>query len=558
LVVPGDVVTVSGVVKSLTTESLQGRGSRSKGKGRESSLLIMVIEANAIENKSVVVKGDDGNDTASRQAILETQQPECTQDSALQYLTDSSQRKQQKEKSRVFNENAQKNDIVANLTDLDFKMIVKAQSFGFEFLVYSLCPLILGHEHVKAGLLLALAGGTNSAKTGKNAPIVRGDAHVLVVGDPGLGKSQMLKACATVSPRGVYVCGNTTSKSGLTVSMNRDNSGEHSLEAGALVLADRGVCCIDEFDKIQYEHAALLEAMEQQMISVAKAGIVCSLSARTAILAAANPIGGHYNRSKTILENLRMSSPLLSRFDLVFILVDKPSTGTDERIADYVVDMHVQKRRKKSRKHKEPGRAKITASSTENLREYLRQKMGEFRDPLPPEMLRKYLAFARHYCHPKLSRPACKILQGFYLELRRKGAEGDSTPITTRQLESLIRLAQARAKLELRDIVTENDAKEIVSLMRDSLLDAFTDDIGVVDYQRSAGMSMSKVCKTFITRLNRVSKQEQTTEFTKEQLKNEAQISKVLDHIPNFDDFISILNDQSYIIKKKSGIYKLM
>jgi DNA helicase MCM8 len=177
---------------------------------------------------------------------------------------------------------------------------------------------------------------------------------VLVVGDPGMGKSQLLQAVANVAPRGVYVCGNTTSTTGLTVTMVKDGiTGDYALEAGALVLGDQGICCIDEFDKMGTEHQvsgarcswlrarrlwlrappssrrcrwcaqALLEAMEQQRISIAKAGIVSSLSARTSVLAAANPCGGHYNRGKTVVENLRMSPALLSRFDLIFILLDK-------------------------------------------------------------------------------------------------------------------------------------------------------------------------------------------------------------------------------------------
>ncbi|KAA0189218.1 hypothetical protein HAZT_HAZT010719, partial [Hyalella azteca] len=211
----------------------------------------------------------------------------------------------------------------------------------FRLLVQSLCPTIYGQELVKAGLTLCLFGGCSGSD---DAVGIRGEAHILVVGDPGLGKSQMLQACANIAPRGVFVCGNTATSAGLTVSLTRESgSGDYSLEGGALVLADRGVCCIDELDKMQHaQHQALLEGMEQQRISVvkgglallegmeqqrisvAKGGLVCTLPARAAVLAAANPVHGHYNKAKTVAENLKISAPLLSRFDLLFILVDRP------------------------------------------------------------------------------------------------------------------------------------------------------------------------------------------------------------------------------------------
>lgn len=200
--------------------------------------------------------------------------------------------------------------------DMQAIEMIKDEPSPFRLLVHSLCPGIYGHEMVKAGLILGLFGGGAITKDKRN------EIHVLMVGDPGVGKSQLLQACANLSPRGVFIGGNSTSSVGLTVTSRHEKGNVTSVEAGALVLADQGVCCIDEFDKMSTNYQALLEVMEQQIVSIAKSGILCSLPARTSILAAANPSDGHYNKSKTIAENVRMSRALLSRFDLAFLVLD--------------------------------------------------------------------------------------------------------------------------------------------------------------------------------------------------------------------------------------------
>lgn len=230
------------------------------------------------------------------------------------------------------------------------------------------------------------------------------------------------------------------------------------------------------------EHQSLLEAMEQQNISVAKAGIVCTLMARTSVIAAANPIGGHYDRAKTIAENLKISPALLSRFDLIFILLDKPNEATDKQLSEHVMALHGNKTNSNNSNaqnnlssdegiivwQSQIRGASQSVSSQAGMTLHSRLKISENSAkfvPIPAKALRKYIGYARRFVHPKLSEEAGEILQKFYLRIRSEHATRDSTPITNRQLESLIRLSEARARLELRDVVTKKDAEEVVELM---------------------------------------------------------------------------------------------
>ncbi|CAG4990031.1 unnamed protein product [Colias eurytheme] len=434
---------------------------------------------------------------------------------------------------------------------------IHASEDVFRLLVHSLCPTIFGHEPVKAGLILGLFGGTENDNGSRSNP------HVLVVGDPGLGKSQLLQAAAHAAPRGVYVCGASASGGGLTVALGREAGGDFALEAGALVLADKGVCCIDELDKMSCHHSSLLEAMEQRRVSVAKGGVVCSLPARATVLAAANPAAGSYNRAKTVSENLKLNSALLSRFDLVFILLDQPDEKTDAMLSEHVLALHSgPKGKKKATTNFDAFNTSSTQNNTNNmsLSQRLRLKPGEVIDTLPMVLLRKYIAYAIRYVHPKLSTAAANALQNFYLELRHnhQSTVSDGTPITTRQLEACIRLTQARARVDLREEATDEDANDVISLLKHSLVDTFSDEYGNIELSRSingSGVSSRNKVKKFLDALTRRAHQMNKDVFTRQEL---IQIHKAAGVAGDPNDLIEAMHIHSYLLLKGSNTYQLV
>ncbi|KAK2714741.1 DNA helicase MCM8-like isoform X1 [Artemia franciscana] len=443
---------------------------------------------------------------------------------------------------------------VVEFTEGDYNEIqqVHSKENVLALLVKSLAPSIYGHDVVKAGLLLTLLGGISPSSEGVQ---MRGDPHLLIVGDPGLGKSQLLQAVTLAAPRGVYVCGTTTTKSGLTVTLCRESggSGEYSLEAGALVLADQGICCIDEFDKMTSQHQALLEAMEQQSVSIAKAGIVCSLPARTSVIAAANPHGGHYDKNKTVSENIHLGPALLSRFDMVFILVDRPSASHDYKISKHIIGLH-------SKNHNSFVPASIVADEILSGREeFIKDKLTTDDNVIPLSLLRKYIAYAKKYVKPILSDEAKRKLQEFYLELRQKAARsGDITAVTTRQLEALIRLAIARAKADLREEVTTEDASDVIEVMKCSLADTATDEFGNLDMRRSqhgSGMSKANQKRRFIATLQSIAEGSEKSIFSVKEMQDIA--NRLGIDTQKFGDFLNSMNDQGYLLFKGQGKYQL-
>ncbi|ETO70854.1 hypothetical protein F441_12578 [Phytophthora nicotianae CJ01A1] len=525
--IPGNVVTISGIVKSINSEIHEGRYGK---RAQANSLYILYVSANSVENSAKV---DKDKDRAS--------------------------------------------DIDFTKEDLEQISHIINQGNVFDRLVHSLCPGIYRNDIVKAGLILALLGGTRNSDEKDTTCVRRADSHVLVVGDPGLGKSQMLRAVSMVAPRAVYVGGNTTTTTGLTVTMVKDGSGDYALEAGALVLADQGVCCIDEFDKMGIDYQALLEAMEQQSISIAKAGIACNLNARTSVIAAANPSGGHYDRSRSVGENLKMKAALLSRFDLVFILLDRPDEERDRLLSEHVMNSHArgkQKSRKRTRDSSattswssnsyvdEPvnGYEDIQESGRRMLSHRLRQNASEYSmNPVPLYFVRKFIAYARRYVHPRLSSEAAAVLQKKYLELRSAG-EGqqnptDSIPITTRQLESMIRLSQARARAELAETVSAEHAQDVVDIMQECLLDTYITEDGNLDFGRSGGMSLAKKVKAYVARLMKAAARRNTSLFSMEDLLEVADSMGL--KVDDFRDFVDILRNECYLLKKGPGQFKV-
>jgi DNA helicase MCM8 len=307
--------------------------------------------------------------------------------------------------------------------------LAERMAFPFDLLVRSVCPSIIGHHQVKAGLLLCLLGGTPpSSQSLDRGNSIRSNSHILIVGDPGMGKSQMLLAANQLAARSVYVGGNTASTTGLTVTLTKEEGGETGIEAGALVLADQGVACIDELDKCKHLDG-LLEAMEQQEVSIAKAGVVASLPARCSIIAAANPKHGSYNMSKTVAENLNMARPILSRFDLVYILRDRADKDQDRLVSSNIMNLYRQGNSDNSSQgtvvfpNGTIGTSTGGANDENNPNSVTLEKrlawVANFNDPLPASLVRDYIAYAREYCKPKLTQEAAVILKEYYMNMRQ-------------------------------------------------------------------------------------------------------------------------------------------
>ena len=335
----------------------------------------------------------------------------------------------------------------------------------YEKLISSMVPSIYGYEKIKEALLLQLLGGVHKKRT--DGSTSRGDIHMLLVGDPGSGKSAMLKRVSSIAPKGRYVAGKGSTGAGLTAAVVKDEFlGGWSLEAGALVLSNNGVVAIDEMDKMgEEDRAAMHEALEQQSVSIAKANIQATLSAKTTVLAAANPKFGRFDPHGIIAEQIDMPPTLINRFDLIFPIKDLPDTLNDEKLARHILRLHQN--------------ADISESE------------------VPTQLLKKYIAYARQTSFPVIIESAFNEIKDFYVQMRNREVVDEkasrSIPISARQLEALVRLAEAHAKVRLSKEVTRKDARKAIELLTYCLLQVGLDrETGLIDIDRiSTGISAS-------------------------------------------------------------------
>lgn len=341
-----------------------------------------------------------------------------------------------------------------------------------ERIIKSIAPSIYGHDDVKTAIALSMFGGVFKNPQGKHR--LRGDINILLLGDPGVAKSQFLKYVEKTSHRAIYATGQGASAVGLTATVHKDPvTREWTLEGGALVMADKGVCLIDEFDKMNdKDRTSIHEAMEQQSISVSKAGIITTLQARCAVIAAANPLYGKYNPAVPFAQNVELTEPILSRFDILCVIRDTANPLEDEQLARFVINSHMKSHPSFELDQMDDGNQQDA-------------------DIISQDLLRKYIVYARNHVRPTLQGIDVEKLEKLYAELRQESMNGASIPITVRCLESIIRMAEAFARMHLRDVVRQDDIDHAISVTINSFISA---------QKKTVQQSLRKVFDKYIVR----------------------------------------------------------
>ena len=399
----------------------------------------------------------------------------------------------------------------------------------YKKLVNSIAPSIYGYDEIKLALALQLFGSYR--KTAFDGTRIRGDIHILLIGDPGSGKSQLLKYIQKIAPKSRFVSGKGASAAGLTATVTRDEYlRAWSVEAGVLVLASNGIALIDELDKIGKEDVqALYEAMEQQTVSIAKANINATLKAECSILAAANPKYGRFDPYLSIAEQINLPAPLLTRFDLIFTVLDVPDTKKDRAIARHILKTH-----------------RIEGAKPE----------------IDLQLLKKWIVYARQNVKPKISEKAAQLIEDYYTKMRSAAIENgkiSSIPITTRQLEAIIRLSEACARVRLSNEVSVEDAQRAIHLVESSLKRiGYDPETGKIDVDRITGVSTSQRNKMILVRelIKRLNEEKGMTPVSfseiAEKLKQEGIDEKELEEI------IQKLKRKGDIYEPKNGYYMVM